>query len=141
MGKKFTIKELLPFFQKTLFFGNVFTCNCVTITREANLNVIIKQKNKQQMKNGLTSLLTGIVLGGAAALLLAPEKGEDTRKKLKSKAQDLAKELEKQAEKGKEQFEDLKENGGQKMKDWRTAAQEKVENATKNYNGTVNNAV
>ena len=93
------------------------------------------------MKNGLTSLLTGIVLGGAAALLLAPEKGEDTRKKLKSKAQDLAKELEKQAEKGKEQFEDLKENGGQKMKDWRTAAQEKVENATKNYNGTVNNAV
>lgn len=32
------------------------------------------------MKNGLSSLLTGILIGGAAALLLAPEKGEDTRK-------------------------------------------------------------
>ena len=34
------------------------------------------------------SLVTGIILGGAIALLYAPESGKDTRKMLKGKAMD-----------------------------------------------------
>ncbi len=43
-------------------------------------------------KNGklIAALLTGAAIGGALGILLAPEKGSDTRKKIANKSNDLA---------------------------------------------------
>lgn len=52
--------------------------------------------------------LTGALAGGVAGILLAPEKGEDTRKKLNKEAQKAREELNDLVEKGKDTVEDLK---------------------------------
>lgn len=52
--------------------------------------------------------LTGAVAGGIAGVLLAPESGEETRKKLNKQAQKARSELNDLVEKGKETVEDLK---------------------------------
>ncbi|MFB6257224.1 MAG: YtxH domain-containing protein [Flavobacteriales bacterium] len=54
--------------------------------------------------------LTGAVAGGVAGVLLAPEKGEETRKKLTKEAQKAREELNDLVEKGKDTVEDLKKN-------------------------------
>lgn len=54
--------------------------------------------------------LTGAVAGGVAGVLLAPEKGEETRKKLNKEAQKAREELNDLVEKGKDTVEDLKKN-------------------------------
>lgn len=52
--------------------------------------------------------LTGAVAGGIAGVLLAPESGEETRKKLNKQAQKARDELNDLVEKGKDTVEDLK---------------------------------
>lgn len=52
--------------------------------------------------------LTGAVAGGVAGILLAPESGEETRKKLNKQAQKARDELNDLVEKGKDTVEDLK---------------------------------
>lgn len=52
--------------------------------------------------------LTGAVAGGVAGLLLAPESGEETRKKLNKQAQKARDELNDLVEKGKSTVDDLK---------------------------------
>ncbi len=52
--------------------------------------------------------LTGAVAGGVAGILLAPEKGEETRKKLNKQAEKAREELNDLVEKGKDTVEDLK---------------------------------
>ncbi len=52
--------------------------------------------------------LTGAVAGGVAGILLAPESGEETRKKLNKEAQKAREELNDLVEKGKDTVEDIK---------------------------------
>lgn len=54
--------------------------------------------------------LTGAVAGGVAGVLLAPESGEQTRKKLSKEADKAREELNDLVEKGKDTVEDLKKN-------------------------------
>jgi len=89
---------------------------------------------------GLGTFLSGLLLGGAVALLVAPDKGEGTRNKIKGKAQDLQKDMEIKASKGKEKIADLKSDGLKKVDGWKNATEEMMENATKNVNSTIENA-
>lgn len=89
---------------------------------------------------GIGTFLSGILIGGAVALLVAPEKGEDTRKKIKGKAEGLQKDLEIQAAKGKEKFAEMKDDSMKKVDGWKTKTEEMMENATKNVNSAVENA-
>ena len=91
----------------------------------------------------LGTFLTGLAVGGAVALLLAPEKGEETRKKLKSKAQELTGDLdiEGYTEVGKDKWNEYKEIGSKKANEWKTAAEEALENATKKVNSNSDTTV
>jgi len=89
---------------------------------------------------GIGTFLSGILIGGAVALLVAPEKGEDTRKKIKGKAEDLQKDLEIQTAKGKEKLTEMKDDSLKKVDGWKSKTEEMMENATKNVNSAVENA-
>lgn len=75
-----------------------------------------------------TGLFVGIILGAIAGLLLAPQTGEETRKKVQTTAEDLQQQLNKLAdrvkketnqiiEKGKNYLEEKKELMAQKEED------------------------
>ena len=63
---------------------------------------------KNYSKVGLL-LLTGIAVGAVAGLLLAPDKGTETRKQLAKKAKKLKKDLKKTADEYKDKASDLKD--------------------------------
>ncbi len=65
----------------------------------------------------LGGIILGAVLGGAAALLYAPQTGEDTRKQIKTKVDELEEELEKMQAKLKDKGVELKEDVKVKIKD------------------------
>ncbi len=77
------------------------------------------------MKAG-TKIAVGVVgalaAGVAIGLLMAPEKGSDTRKRLKRRADDLADQIGGAWAKGKEWIEDVEENS----KKIKSAAMEKI---------------
>ncbi len=60
--------------------------------------------------------ITGAVAGGVAGLLLAPESGEETRKKLNKQAQKAREELEGLVEKGKDTLNEVKNAKNEKSK-------------------------
>jgi gas vesicle protein len=62
------------------------------------------------MKKGALLLLTGIAVGLAAGLLLAPEEGSKTRKKWLKKGKEYKKALEESAARYKDKAADMKEN-------------------------------
>ncbi|MBK8441884.1 MAG: YtxH domain-containing protein [Sphingobacteriales bacterium] len=82
-------------------------------------------------------LVVGLALGTGIALLIAPEKGAKTRKKLKRLAEDLQDELQTRAERQGIKLNELKEKGAQKMSELRESAEDFVENAAKRINSTV----
>ena len=84
----------------------------------------------------LTTFLTGLAVGGVVALLLAPEKGTETRKKIRNKAQDLAGDIDidSYTEIGREKWNEYKEIGTKKAGEWKTAAEEALEEATRKVN-------
>jgi len=63
-------------------------------------------------QNTIVGVLAGVAIGAIAGVLLAPEKGEKTRKQLATKAKalkdDLTDEVEVAANKVSEKYEDLK---------------------------------
>ncbi len=65
----------------------------------------------------LAGIILGAVLGGAAALLYAPQTGEDTRNQVKSKIDELQEELEKMQAKLKDKGSELKEDAKKKMEE------------------------
>jgi gas vesicle protein len=73
----------------------------------------------------LAAASAGVVIG----LLIAPEKGEDLRKDIKSSAGDLAKKLGDLLAKGKEQYESLKSQLGEETDDIKQGAEETYRNA------------
>ncbi len=63
------------------------------------------------------ALLIGVLLGGAFAILLAPDKGERTRKKFSEKGNDLADALKEKAEEFLEEIKkEVKERANEFMK-------------------------
>ena len=62
------------------------------------------------MKKGALLLLTGIAVGLAAGLLLAPEEGSKTRKKWMKKGKQYKKAFEKKAKEYKAKAADTKDN-------------------------------
>lgn len=82
----------------------------------------------------VVGFLSGIILGGAAALLLAPESGEKTREELKKRSQKLRDELEDQAKQGKEKLEDMRKKGTEKLEELKETSQDALEDAAKRLN-------
>ena len=80
------------------------------------------------------TFISGLAVGSAVALLLAPEKGEDTRKKVKAKAKEMGHDLDEYSSVGKEKWDEYKEVGSTKANEWKVAAEEALENATKKVN-------
>lgn len=71
----------------------------------------------------IMTLLAGAVIGGAmgfaAGMLLAPEKGEDTRKKVKNAIDDLTEEFS-------EKVEEMVDKFGDMVEDAQVVAEEKI---------------
>jgi gas vesicle protein len=72
------------------------------------------------------ALLLGAAVGAALGVLLAPDKGSETRKKLMSGAKDLADDLKEQVK-----------NGASRLTEMRDMAEEKVEDFAKNAKAKV----
>ncbi len=73
-------------------------------------------------------LLFGLTVGAIAAVLFTPQSGKKTRKKIRKQAKRMQLELEARTEKGWDRFED-----------WKVNAQELVEDAAKQVNGSQTN--
>jgi gas vesicle protein len=65
----------------------------------------------------LTALVAGAAIGIVTGVLIAPDKGSETRKKMKEKGKKFADDVKNKFNKGKEKFEDLKENIVQTVKE------------------------
>lgn len=63
-----------------------------------------------KLSNATLLLLTGVTVGAIAALLLAPEEGAKTRKKLLKKAKKYKKAFEDKASEYKDKASDFKDN-------------------------------
>ncbi|MBA2612762.1 MAG: YtxH domain-containing protein [Bacteroidetes bacterium] len=68
------------------------------------------------MKNPITLLILGLVIGAAAGILIAPEKGSKTRKKIFEGAEDLA-----------EDFKDKIRSSNRKIDEYAEAAEEALD--------------
>lgn len=64
-----------------------------------------------------TALIAGVAIGAAAGVLLAPDKGSETRKKIKAKGQELANEMKNKFRQGKEKINEMKEEIAQSIKE------------------------
>lgn len=64
-----------------------------------------------------TALIAGVAIGAAAGVLLAPDKGSETRKKIKAKGQELANEMKNKFRQGKENINEMKEEIAQSIKE------------------------
>ncbi len=82
----------------------------------------------------VVGFLSGIIVGGAAALLLAPESGEKTREELLKRGKRLREDLEEQAKQGKEKLEDLRQKSAEKLDELKESSQEAMEEAAKRLN-------
>jgi gas vesicle protein len=65
----------------------------------------------------LTALAAGAAIGIVTGILLAPDKGSETRKKIKEKGKKFTNDVKDKFRKGKEKFDDLKENIIQTVKE------------------------
>ncbi len=65
----------------------------------------------------LGGIILGAIMGGAVALLYAPQTGEDTRNQVKSKIDELQVELEKMQAKLKDKGNELKGDAKKKMEE------------------------
>jgi gas vesicle protein len=67
------------------------------------------------IKRSATYLAVGLGIGAAAAILLAPQSGEDTRKWIAKSAKKSGKLLSRKGQRGLEQIQDAMEQSGDKL--------------------------
>lgn len=84
-------------------------------------------KNASKNTQVLLGIVTAAAAGAAIGLLFAPEKGTDTRKKVKGQANDLADELLKALQQGKDKYAELKDEAASKFSEWRGKAEDKAD--------------
>ncbi|MFT4033133.1 MAG: YtxH domain-containing protein [Siphonobacter sp.] len=72
-------------------------------------------------------IVTAAAAGAVIGLLFAPDKGTDTRGKVKKQVNDIADELLKAIQKGKDTYEDLKDQATAKANDLKDRARSKFE--------------
>ncbi len=65
----------------------------------------------------LGGIIAGAIIGGASALLYAPQKGSETRNQLMSKLNDLEKEMNKTKDRLKRKSNQVKEDVKEKVKE------------------------
>lgn len=88
------------------------------------------------MKNFL-SLVTGVLAGAAIGLLLAPESGEETRKKLKKYGKELQTDLDARIEEGREKVGELRDLGEERLAEFRENTEQFLEETAKKVNSSV----
>ena len=65
----------------------------------------------------LTALGTGVIIGGILGVLFAPDKGSETRRKIKKQGRKVVDDVQYNFRKGKEKFNELKEDIVQTVKE------------------------
>ena len=77
--------------------------------------------------NLVIGLAGGALIGAAAALLLAPETGEETRKIIKDKFDDLNEKTKEQMDKMKEKMDEMQTKGKEKMDEMQAKGKAKAD--------------
>ncbi|WP_318640997.1 YtxH domain-containing protein [Flavobacterium ardleyense] len=92
------------------------------------------------MKSGkvLLGALAGVAIGAVVGVLLAPEKGADTRKKISKKSQDLADDMKSQVSGLKDKYNDLVEKVENKVDSFANKGGDLVDNAKNELKGAAN---
>lgn len=82
---------------------------------------IINQNKKIIIMNNTAKIIVaaaaGAVAGAIAGILLAPDKGSETRKKMNAEGKKFAENIQEKFRSGKQKFNDLKENVEKFVKD------------------------
>ncbi len=73
------------------------------------------------------ALLLGVAAGAVIGLLFAPDKGSETRKKIKGSAEDIIDQLSAKIDEGKEALSGLKDKAMSKAEDLKNKAQAKAD--------------
>lgn len=88
--------------------------------------------------NSFLALLSGVALGAIAGLLLAPDKGTETFRKVKESARDFSDKLQDQFEEGKEEVKDHAERVKSQANEFGSKAEKEINimqnKAEKEYN-------
>ena len=94
------------------------------------------------MKSGkvLLGALAGIAIGAVVGVLLAPEKGSDTRKKISKKGQDLADDVKTQVGGLKDKYNDLVDNVASRVDAFTNKGEDMVENVKNELKSSANDA-
>ncbi len=92
------------------------------------------------MKSGkvLLGALAGVAIGAVVGVLLAPEKGSDTRKKISKKGQDIADDVKSQVGGLKDKYNDLVDTVASKVDAFANKGEEMVDNAKHEVKGVAN---
>lgn len=89
------------------------------------------------MKSGkvLLGALAGVAIGAVVGVLLAPEKGSDTRKKISKKGQDLADDVKSQVGGLKDKYNDLVDNVASKVDAFANKGEDIADNVKNDVKG------
>lgn len=82
-------------------------------------------------KNFFGTVILGLAVGVAIGILIAPDKGTETRKRLFNGAQDLADDLKEKLKEGTDKFNDLKEMAEERISELKERATEYTEKSQK----------